>query len=97
MTDQDHLAIRHMHQLGVARLALTGATAATIFYGLCWLAAQVTSFGPVTHMYLQLFTNAELSSTAALVQGGLWSIAFGLLGGALVAAAYNALAFIDRR
>ena len=30
-------------------------------------------------------------------QGGLWSIAFGLLGGALVAAAYNALAFIDRR
>jgi hypothetical protein len=84
-------------RLGVLRLALTGGLAAAVFYTLCWVGALTPNLGPATHMYLQLFTNAELSSVAALLQGALWSLVFGLIAGALVAAIYNALAVLDRR
>ena len=83
-------------RIGVARLALTGALAAAIFYLLCWVGAQLP-IGPATHMYLQLFTNAELSSTTALIQGLCWSVAFGLIAGGLIALIYNALASLERR
>ena len=86
----------HSHRLGVLRLALTGALAAAIFFVLCWIGAQLP-IGPATHMYLNLFTNAELSSGLALAEGVCWSIAFGLIAGALIALVYNALAFLDRR
>ena len=86
-----------VRRLGVLRLALTGAVAAALFYILCWVGAQTPSLGPATHMYLQLFTNAEISSATALVQGVLWSLAFGLIAGALIAAIYNALAVLERR
>ena len=84
------------HRLGVLRLALTGALAAAIFFVLCWIGAQLP-IGPATHMYLNLFTNAELSSGLALAEGVCWSIAFGLIAEALIALVYNALAFLDRR
>ena len=86
----------HSHKLGVLRLALTGALAAALFFVLCWAGAQLP-IGPATHMYLNLFTNAELSSGLALVEGVCWSIAFGLIAGALIALIYNSLAFLDRR
>ena len=89
-------AYSHSHRLGVLRLALTGALAAAIFYALCWVGAQLP-IGPATHMYLRLFTNAELSSGLALVEGVCWSIGFGLIAGALIAVIYHALAFLDRR
>ena len=75
----------------VLRLALTGALAA----GVCWLGAFLP-IGPATHMYLRLFTNAEINSSYALVQGLCWSIAFGLIAGALIAFFYNLLAPLDR-
>ena len=79
----------------ILRLALTGAIAAGIFYVICWLGAFLP-IGPVTHMYLKLFTNAEITSGLALVQGTCWSLAFGLIAGALIAFAYNLLAPLDR-
>lgn len=42
-------------------------------------------FGPATHTFLQLFTNAELASGLALGQGLCWSIVFGFIAGALIA------------
>lgn len=92
----DDSTYSHSHRLGVLRFALTGALAAAIFYAVCWVGAQLP-IGPATHMYLQLFTKAELSSGIALIEGICWSISFGLIAGALIAVIYNALAFLDRR
>lgn len=89
-------ALSHSHRLGVLRFALTGALTAATFYVFCWIGAQLP-IGPPTHGYLNLFTNAELSSGLALFEGVCWSVAFGLIAGALVALIYNALAFLDRR
>ena len=82
-------------KLGVVRLALTGAIAAGIFFVLCWVGALLP-IGPVTHMYIQLFTNAEMGTAQSLVQGLCWSVVFGLIMGALIALVYNALAWTDR-
>lgn len=82
-------------KLSVLRLALTGAIAAGIFFVLCWLGVLLP-IGPATHMYIQLFTSAEMGSALALAQGLCWSVVFGLIMGALVALVYNALAWLDR-
>lgn len=93
----NHATAAGARRLGPLRLALTGALASAIFYALCWVGALIPDLGPATHMYLQLFTNAELSSFSALVQGVFWSLIFGLIAGALIAIIYNALAFLERR
>ena len=80
----------------VLRFALTGALAAGIFYVFCWLGAFLP-IGPATHMYLALFTSAEVNSSLALVQGLCWSLGFGLIAGSLIAVIYNLLAPLDRR
>lgn len=95
-TIANEAAYSHSHNLGVLRLALTGALATTIFYVFCWIGTQIP-LGTLSHMYLQLFTKADPSSTAALIEGVCWSIGFGLIMGALIAVIYNALAFLDRR
>ena len=79
----------------VLRFALTGALAAAIFYVICWLGAFLP-IGPATHMYLKLFTSADINSGLSLVQGLCWSLAFGLIAGALIASIYNLLAPLDR-
>ena len=81
---------------GVVRFALTGALASTTFFILCWLGALL-GIGRATHMYVELFTNAEMSSGLALLQGACWSLAFGLVAGALIAFFYNLLAPVDGR
>ena len=93
MTDSTHYA---GHRLAVLRVAGAGAIASAAFFTLCWLGAFLP-VGPATHMYLQLFTDAPMSSAQALGEGLVWSIAFGLVAGALVSLAYNALASLDRR
>ena len=75
----------------VTRFALTGALAAGIFFVFCWLGAFLP-IGPATHMYLALFTSAEITSSLALIQGLCWSLGFGLIAGALIAFIYNLLA-----
>ena len=87
---------RSVSKIGVLRFSLTGALASGVFFLLCWLGAFLP-VGPATHMYLQLFTNAELTSGLALVQGLCWPVVFGLVAGALVAVAYNMLAMVDVR
>jgi len=79
----------------VRRLALTGALSAGLFYLICWLGAFLP-LGPATHMYIKLFTGAEINSTLALVQGMGWSLVFGLIAGTLIATFYNLLAPLDR-
>lgn len=89
--------IPSIRKIGVLRLALTGGIVAGLFFALCWAGMQVLPVGPASHMYLQLFTSAELSSGTALVQGLLWSVVFGLLVGALIAWTYNLLSSLERR
>lgn len=88
--------VPHPHRIGAARLAATGALFMGLFYILCWSGAAL-GIVPVSHMYLQLFSSAPMSSTAMLVEGAIWSIVFGLLAGALIAVLYNALGRLDRR
>lgn len=84
-----------VRRIGVVRLALTGAIVAGLFYALCWIGRLVLPVGPASHMYLQLFTSADLSSATALLQGLCWSVVFGLLIGALGAFVYNWLGGLE--
>lgn len=88
--------VQQSHKLGTVRLALTGALFTGVFYILCWAGAAL-GLVPVTHMYLQLFSDAPMGSMPMVVEGTIWSVIFGLLAGALIAIIYNALAFLDRR
>jgi len=83
------------NRANMVRFAVAGAIASAAFFVFCWLGLFVPFSSP-THAYIGLFTNAEMTSVAALLQGGFWSLAFGLIGGALVAIAYNATKFLDR-
>ena len=94
ITADDHLTTKS-HRLSVVRLALTGSVSAALFYVICWIGSLFP--GTPGHMYLQLFTTADTSTTPALVQGVITSIVGGLVIGALIAAIYNAFAFVDRR
>ena len=85
-----------IHKIGVLRLALTGAIASGVFFAFCWVGTQIP-VGTLSHMYIQLFTKADLNSTAALVEGFCWSIGFGLIGGALIAWAYNLLGALEHK
>jgi hypothetical protein len=86
----------HSHRIGILRFAATGALFMGVFYILCWTGAAL-GIVPVSHMYLQLFSDAPLPSTTMLIEGAIWSVVFGLLAGALIALVYNALGRLDRR
>lgn len=83
-------------RVDVVRFALTGALSATIFFFLCWVGAFLP-FGPATHMYVQLFTSADINSGLALWQGLCWSLAFGLIAGVVIALSYKLVAAVDGR
>ena len=83
-------------RLGVARVALTTGLAASAFLLLCWIGARL-GLGPVTHMYVQLFSPADVSSALALIVGLCWSLVGGLVAGGLFAWIYNLLAALDPR
>lgn len=83
-------------RLGVLRLAVTGALSAAIFFALCW-AGAVLGLRGLDHMYIELYTGAEVASALALFEGLFWSLTAGLLVGAIVASVYNALARLGRR
>lgn len=82
------------NKVGLLRFALTGALSAGAFAILCWLGARL-GIGPITHMYLQLFTNGEIVSFLALIVAVCWSFLAGLVVGGLIALFYNLLAPID--
>ena len=83
-------------KVGVMRFALTGALASITFFVICWLGA-VLGIKIVTHMYIELFTYAEVSSGLAMLQGTCLSFLFGLVVGGLIAFFYNLLALVDAR
>ena len=81
--------------VGILHLVATGAVTAALVFVLCWLGTFVPFSSP-THAYIALFTAAPVNSIGALVEGGLWSLLFGGLVGALFALVYNATAALDR-
>lgn len=83
-------------RLNVSRVALTTAFTAVLFTTLCWIGA-VIGIGPLTHMYIQLFSPAEVSSGLSLLIGLCWSLVGGLIAGALFAWIYNLLAPLHAR
>ena len=83
------------NRLNVFRVSLTTALAATAFILLCWVGA-VIGLGPVSHMYLQLFSAADVTSAVALIVGICWSFFGGLIAGGLFAVIYNLLAPLER-
>lgn len=82
--------------IGVSRLAATGGVSMALIFVLCWIGTFVPFSNP-THAYIGLFTTAETQSVTALVEGGLWSLLFGIVAGAVVALVYNGLFPLDRR
>lgn len=82
-------------RLGIVRCALTGAIGLMAFFAVCWIGAF--AFASQSHMFIEIFTRQPVASAAALVEGLIWSVAFGALGGALLALIYNALGFVGRR
>ena len=88
--------MENLHKMSVPRLAAAGAVTAAIVFILCWFGTFI-AFASPTHAYIALFTRAEANSTAALIEGSLWSLLFGVLTGALFAAVYNLFAGLERR
>lgn len=83
-------------KVSVPRFVLTGAIAAGAFFALCWAGAFLP-IGPATHVYLQLFTSAPITSGAAFAQGFCWSVVFGAVAGGLIGFTYNLLGAFERR
>lgn len=96
MTAVETSGKRHCHKLGILRGAATGAAAFVLFYLLCWLGAAL-GLAYVSHMYLALFTSAEITSATALVTGLCLSFGFGAFAGALLAICYNLFGFLEPR
>ena len=83
------------NRIGVFHLAATGGLAAAIVFEICWLGTAI-SFANSSHAYIGLFTLADIQSETALLEGSLWSLLFGGLSGALIAAFYNIFAGLRR-
>jgi hypothetical protein len=84
------------NKLNVLRVATAASLSAVAFVLLCWIGARL-GLGPATHMYIQLFSGADVASIAALLVGLCWSLAGGAIAGGLFAFIYNLLAGIDAR
>ena len=81
--------------LSVVRAACSVGLASGLLFAMCWIATFVP-LGQTTHLYIQLFTSAEVSSGLALAQGFFWALIMGVVAGALGAFIYNLLAPLDR-
>jgi len=88
--------LRPHANLSVRRLAATGAIGTALIFVLCWIGTFIPFTGP-THAFIGLFTQANMQSGTALVEGSLWSFLFGGLSGALIAAIYNMLGGLEGR
>lgn len=87
---------RSTSHIGVVHLAVTAAVAAAAIFVLCWIGTFIGFVSP-THAYVRLFTTWDTQSVQALIEGGTWSLLFGLLSGGLIAALYNLFAGLDQR
>lgn len=82
-------------RLPLVRCAAAGAIALGALFVLCWIAAAL-GWTNASHMYVALFTLAPVGSVTAFAAGLCWSLGFGALAGALIALAFNGLAFLER-
>ena len=83
-------------RLGVAQCAATGAVIVGAAYFLCWLGAAA-GWLSASHMFISIFTTAPVASVAALAAGLICAVMTGVIGGALIAVAYNAFSFLAPR
>ena len=83
-------------KLSVLQCAATSAVVLVAMFVVCW-ATAAAGYAGGSHMYLQLFTLAPVTSLTALGVGLWWSVVFGALGGALIAIVFNGLSFLARR
>lgn len=87
---------REAHTLSVTRVSVATGVSAAVLFVLCWIGTFVPFSSP-THAYIGLFTNADYSSAAALLEGTCWSLLFGLSVGATFVLIYNATGPLGRR
>lgn len=80
---------------GILHFAVVGSIVLGIIFLSCWLLA-FTPIG-VTHAFISLFTVAEMTSGAALVEGMCWSLVFGAWLGFLIAVIHKFVAVIMAR
>jgi len=83
------------HQMSVLRVSAAAGIGLAVLMVLCWVGAFIPFSSP-THAFIGLFTPAEMHSTQALLEGTFWAFLFGLVAGAVIAAAYNLLARLER-
>jgi hypothetical protein len=89
-------AIKARGTISVTRLAISGGITAGLFLVFCWLGTFLPISSP-THAYISLFTNADITSGRALLEGGVWAALFGALISALFGLVHNATAGLGRR
>lgn len=93
--DAIQTASDHRHALSVSRLLVAGGVSAAAIFLLCWVGTFIPFSSP-THAYISLFTQADIGSVRALVEGGLWSLLFGAIVGSVFASVYNATSRLGR-
>ena len=81
-------------RLNALRVTVTTSLVAVVFLILCWIGARI-GFGPGTHGYISLFSDADVTSATALFLGICWSFFGGAVVGAIYALIYNALAPLE--
>ena len=94
-TSAQQLEYAPTRRLNLLRVTIATSLAATAFLLLCWIGARI-GFGPATHMYIGLFSDAGVTSAAALLVGLCWSFGGGAIAGFLYAFIYNLLAPLER-
>ena len=82
-------------RLNVLRVAVATSLSAMTFVVLCWLGARI-GFGPAGHMFLSVYSPAEVTSVVTLLAGLCWSFLGGAIIGAVYATIYNLLAPLER-
>ena len=88
--------VEYVRRISVARLAATGGMAMALVFVLCWVGTFIPFSSP-THAFIGLFTPADTQSMTALLGGGLRSLLFGVVVGAVFAWVYNLFAGLERR
>jgi hypothetical protein len=95
MTTQITSQTARPSRLNIVRVTGAGAVTMFILFVSCWLGTAFTSLR-LSHMFIELFTAAPVTSVNALAEGMCWSLVFGALTGFLLAWSYNQLAFLSR-
>lgn len=82
--------------LSVRGLSLALGVALIVLFVLCALVELLLPGLPATHAWIGLFTLAPVTSPQAWLEGVFYSLVFGVVTGAIVAAVHNAVAVRGR-